>query len=419
MPAKWTFMVYMAGFNNLSEFATKDLQEMRRVGSTDDVNIVVFIKRLRQKSAHHILVRKNGKDETRERVGNADSGNPQTLLDFIRWAAKTAPAERYALTVWNHGSGWAPDDLDQLYAEVRAERGESGLTERELGVRSNQRIARTLFSTSVMEVLALPSARERAIASDDGTGHSLDTIELNRVLKRAHEDVLDRRLDLLGMDACLMSNLEVAYETEKHVGTVVGSEELEPGDGWPYTAILEDLVANADMDGAALGSTIVDRYIESYRSRPEQWPVTQCAVRANAAGEFVQAFDGLAKALRSHLRSEGAAKIARAQQRSTYFQGELIDVRTLCRELRAAIPGSEVHGAAGAVLDVLKPNGYVIDEGHLGPSVEGCGGVTVYFPYPIPGAPEGNVSPFYKDLRFARSGWDEFLRHYARALRGD
>jgi hypothetical protein len=35
--AKWTVMVYMAGFNDLSEFAEIALAEMRRFSSTDEV----------------------------------------------------------------------------------------------------------------------------------------------------------------------------------------------------------------------------------------------------------------------------------------------------------------------------------------------------------------------------------------------
>src|SRR5215210_6918296 len=112
MAAKWTFMVYMAGYNNLSSFATADLQEMRKVGSTDDVKVAVFIKRLEQRSAQHILLGAPGHGESVRPIGNVDSGTPQTLLDFIRWAAKTAPADRYALVVWNHGSGWEPGEID-------------------------------------------------------------------------------------------------------------------------------------------------------------------------------------------------------------------------------------------------------------------------------------------------------------------
>ena len=77
----------------------------------------MFVKRLEQQAAHRIIVGKDGKNEERENLGaNVDSGSPQTLLDFIRWAKAKAPAERYALIIWNHGSGWDPLDFDELYA---------------------------------------------------------------------------------------------------------------------------------------------------------------------------------------------------------------------------------------------------------------------------------------------------------------
>ncbi len=421
MPAKWTFMVYMAGFNDLSPFALADLQEMRKVGSTDDVRVAVFVKRLEERSAHHILIGKDGRGETPKPLGNVDSGTPQTLLHFVRWAAKAAPAERYALVVWNHGSGWEPREIDELYSQVRAERGlgdDAVASPREIDLRASQGIGRSLFKQSVAEVLALPSLDDRAIASDDGSGHSLDTIELARVLAKAHEE-LGGPLELLGMDACLMSNLEVAYEAEAHVRNVVASEELEPGDGWPYTAILRDLTKNPDMTGAELGEVVVKRYVESYRNRRDQWPVTQCAVSAKGIGPFVDAVDALARALKAYLRESGYQKVQQAQMRSTYFQGQLADLRTFCRELRSAVDRGQLFEAAGAVVDRLEPDGYVLREGHLGPSVESVGGVTVYFPVPVPRGSNMGVSPFYKDLRFAKKGWDEFLRGYARALRGE
>jgi hypothetical protein len=422
MPAKWTFMVYMAGYNNLSPFAAADLQEMRKVGSTDEVKVAVFVKRLEENSAHHIIVGKDGADELSVPLGNIDSGQPQTLLDFIRWAVKTAPAERYALVVWNHGSGWEPGDLDELYAQVRAARGiddEQAAGVREISLRAAQEVGRSLFKPSVGEVLALPTVEDRAIASDDGSGHSLDTIELNRVLEKAHQEVLRQPLELFGMDACLMSNLEVAYEAEQHVLNVVGSEELEPGDGWPYTAVLGDLTKEPDMTGAQLGQVVVERYVESYRSRRDQWPVTQCAVSAKGIGPFVDALDALAKAMRAYMKDSGYQQIQGAQQRSTYFTGQLIDLRTFCSELRSSISSGSVFDAAGAVVEQLKPNGYVLKEGHLGPTVEGVGGVTAYFPVPVPRGSNQGISPFYKDLRFAKKGWDEFLRSYAKALRGE
>jgi hypothetical protein len=414
MAAKWTFMVYIAGFNNLSPFAATDLDEMRRVGSTDDVKVAVFIKQLGT-GARHLLLGKTGEGEQSEELGNVDSGNPQTLLDFVRWAVRTAPADRYALVVWNHGSGWQPDDLDQLYQEVRARRGDTGVTQRELGVRSTQQIARSLFSTTVQHMLELPSAGERAIASDDGTGHSLDTIELNKVVKRASEEALGGPLALLGMDACLMSTFEVAYEVEEYVAAVVGSEELEPGDGWPYTEILQDLTANPDMAGTDLGGVVVERYVQSYQDLESQWPVTQCAVDSAQTNGFIDQVDALARALGDHLNQAGDnEKVTRALARSVAFMGDLVDLGTFCSALQAGPVEQEVKDAAGRVLEALHPGGYVVAESHLGPTVEGCRGITLYFPPPLT-----TISKFYGDLRFAQRGWDDFLHSYQRTLRGD
>src|SRR5262245_27891382 len=208
MSAKWTVMVYVAGYNNLSTFAGLDLAEMRKVGSGDELKIAVFVKRLEQQAAHRIIVGKDGKNEQHEVLGDkVDSGSPQTLFDFIRWARKKAPAERYALVIWNHGSGWDPLDFDDLYSHVKS----AGISPREFGVRATSQLGRSLFSTTLEKTLTLPNARLRAIASDDGSGHSLDTLELGEVLAKARKE-LGRPLDLLGMDACLMSCLEVTFQ---------------------------------------------------------------------------------------------------------------------------------------------------------------------------------------------------------------
>jgi len=44
--AKWTFMVYMAGDNNLDGAALRDIAEMARAGSTKDINILVQLDRI-------------------------------------------------------------------------------------------------------------------------------------------------------------------------------------------------------------------------------------------------------------------------------------------------------------------------------------------------------------------------------------
>ena len=160
MSAKWTFMVYVAGYNNLSTFAGLDLAEMRKVGSNDDLKIAVFVKRLEQQAAHRIIVGKDGADEERQNLGGKiDSGSPQTMFDFIKWAAAKAPAERYALIIWNHGSGWDPLDFDEIYTQVKG----AGVTLRELGTRASSELGRSLFTPTLETALTRrPPVRARS-----------------------------------------------------------------------------------------------------------------------------------------------------------------------------------------------------------------------------------------------------------------
>ena len=60
-----------------------------------------------------------------DRGYEANSGDPRTVARVVRWAKATAPAERYGMIFYSHGSGrsWCPDetDGDQLFpAELNA-----------------------------------------------------------------------------------------------------------------------------------------------------------------------------------------------------------------------------------------------------------------------------------------------------------
>jgi len=73
--AKWTFMVYMAGDNNLDGAALRDIEEMARAGSTKNVNILVdnpveqgAVKRNRIADLHE---NRHGRDAVVESVQNA------------------------------------------------------------------------------------------------------------------------------------------------------------------------------------------------------------------------------------------------------------------------------------------------------------------------------------------------------------
>jgi len=37
-----------------------------------------------------------------ESIGEINTGNPDALVDFIKWGAKNFKAEHYILVLWNH-----------------------------------------------------------------------------------------------------------------------------------------------------------------------------------------------------------------------------------------------------------------------------------------------------------------------------
>ena len=271
--AAWTIMVYMAGDNNLSDAGDVDLTEMRRIGSTDRVQVVVEFDNAGSSGTRRIHVTKDGVGETVETLGETDSGSPEVLSGFISWAARNYPADRYALILWNHGNGWEPTEVDRIARSVAS----PGYSEREISERSASPLGRVLFRPSLERIFSLASPSERAICSDDGSGHSLDTIELGRVIALGVE-AIGRKFDLLGMDACLMSNIEVAYQLREYVRYVVASEENEPADGWPYDRILGRISANPDMETSEFAQHIVSDYVAWYQEQGHDGNVTQAAM---------------------------------------------------------------------------------------------------------------------------------------------
>ncbi|MBN2392977.1 MAG: hypothetical protein JXR84_19760 [Anaerolineae bacterium] len=409
--AKWTFMVYMAGDNNLSSAGEKDIGEMRSVGSTDAVNIVVEFDRIgnaHETKRYHI--QPNGVNEHTKSLGETDSGDPKVLLKFLEWAAKNYKADHYGLVLWNHGGGWVPDEMDKVARSVDA----VNYNQREANERSSSSLGRVLFRTTLETIFEIPSVQERAILSDDGSGHSLDTVELGKVLAKAVK-MFGQKLDLLGMDACLMSNLEVAYQAQDYVNYSVASEENEPNNGWPYDKVLAELVHNPDMPTADLARHIVTAYVKFYTDQAYSGSVTQAALDLAQVEVLAQPLDALADVLIPKM-STGKYWLGEAlyKTQAHFRNGTLWDVAEMCEHLAAETDDTDVRKAAKKVLKKLQPQNadFVIAEGHYGSKVERCGGITIYLPPRI----LHQISPYYKEVAYAQNHkWSKLLKKYHKA----
>lgn len=402
-PKAWTIALYMAGDNDLDENAYDDLAEMKKIGSTSAINVVAQVD---SDSTGHSTTRyaltkgprSSLPNDAVQQLANQNTGDPRSLIAFIGWVAKNYPAKRYALVLWNHGQGW--DDTD-IYEGTRARR---------LSV-PRGRVKRALFRTSVRKIARIVNSQKsdqakRAILLDDNSKDFLDNVEFKKVARAAARK-FGGKIDLLGMDACLMNQLEVAYQVRRQASFVVGSELTEPLDGWPYDKVLRELAGRPSMTPAELGKTVVDAYLASYRGKGEN--VTQSAVTLAGVDAVERAVDTLARAMTRVLGDRNANKeISFARRNTLQFDDALdanVDLRDFCDQLRDSAAPAAVKAAAAAVAKAL--DAYVVRAGSVGRKVKRANGVAIYFP-------ERDISPLYvKNLDFAkRNAWMRFLTAY-------
>ncbi len=418
--AQWTVLTYIAAHNNLHALGEQSFLQILNVGSSQAVAHGLLLDG--QHGAARYLVGDAGKVLQQEQLGDFDSGDPGWLAATAKWLFQQRPAERYGLVLWSHGTGWQPAEIE---AVARSVRGDAGVGAAEAGERSAAPGSQVLFRSSLAGILAADSSSERAILFDDGTGHSLDTLALNGVVRELAE-AIGQPLDFLGLDACLMASAEVAYEIRRSVRCLAASEELVPGHSWPYAVIYGGLRDRPEQTAADLSSHVVRAYTDFYTERPPAaGDVTKVALDLTGAEALATAVRELALALRADLAA-GAGDLWRAQReterqetlggrrRDSKFSYHLWDLGSLAARLAASGSNDAVRDAAEAVGRSLEPGGpLVLAEGHLGAWFDGIAGLTVYTMPPG----KQRVTPSYSELAFSRdTGWGEWLTEYHAAF---
>lgn len=389
--------------------------EILRVGSTGDVvHGALYDGPL---GAGRYVMGEPNRVARQEQLGQIDSGDPEQLIASACWLFEAYPAERYGLVLWSHGSGWEPSEVESI---ARVARPVGAANTHESRLRAAAPGSRALFRTTLRSMLSAEAPAERAILFDDGTGHSLDTLELARVTATIAQ-AIGQPLELLGMDACLMASLEVAYEIRDSVRYLVASQELVPGYSWPYERIFGALRAAADQPGADLAQRIVTEYVRYYQERPPAaGDITKVALDLARISAFAGNVDSLAAALVAEL--DAAAPLTWTAQDVCFrtetrngtrqpnkFQFHLWDVGTLTRQLASTAPNPQLRAETQSLLEALRPGaGPVLAEGHVGNWFNGIAGTSIYL-----ARPPTRVSPYYSTLAFAKdTHWGEYVRAY-------
>lgn len=232
---KWLVMLYQdADDKVLEKDIFFDMNEAERVGSSDRVQIVSQIDRFRGgyqadgnwDGTRRYYVRQDNdlervSSELVQDLGESNMADGNALVDFVTWAMQTYPADKHVLILSDHGMGW-PGGWSDPTAQGGADR--------------------TLPISSVL-------------------GDQLYLSELEQALAAIRQRTGVDKLELIGLDACLMGHLEVLSALAPYARYAVASQETEPGLGWAYAAFLDALQQNPDITGAELGKLIVDSYV--------------------------------------------------------------------------------------------------------------------------------------------------------------
>jgi hypothetical protein len=366
----WTYMVYLDGDNNLEAAAVHDFLEMSSVGSTSQVAVVAQMDRIAGYDASYgnwtdtrrfyvvnsmTPIAANGTS-----IGEANMGDPATLVNFVQWATATYPADHYALVLWDHGNGWRSRALDDPIIQ--------------------------------------------SIASDDSSSDSLDMVELRNALGTLTSAGADP-FELIGLDACLMAMIEVDNQIRPYADVRVTSQETEPNDGAPLDAILTALVADPAITTEALATVYVDQYYASYGSSETQ--------SAADLGVDYAALNTAVNNFAAALLANGAANAAGIQAARNAVQDfadvDSIDLYDFASRVQANVANATIDGAAEAVMAAMGPA--TVHE-HHGVAWAGAHGISIYFPKTLAeyDARYDGSSGF---LQFtADTQWDEWVRAY-------
>jgi len=357
---KWTVMIFLNGDNNLDSAGDNDVQEMEKVGSSDQVDIVV-LQDHQNGGAERIYVKKNGQSE-KENLGETDMGDWNRALQFFTWGVQNHPADHYLMAIWNHGAGWK---------------------------------------------LNLKKDEMKGVSYDDGSGNHITTPQLGKLADGLYS-LLGRKVDIFGFDACLMQMLEVDYEMKKAVKYMLASEETEPGDGWPYNDFLAPLVANPDMSPADLAILHAKKYNESYANGSQgKSTVTFSAVNVEKLVSFIPVLNDFAESMMDNGSLISLYKDAISASQAFYYS-EYKDLYDFARLIKEKVTDSNIQDKAQAVMTGLKGNDPVIlYGGNTGGDMANGEGLSIWIPTK---SEYNNKKSDYKELLSTKnSKWAQFI----------
>ena len=319
---------------------------MEKIGSNPKVNVIVetgggspqttidgkrfidFTKVQRHKILH------NGIQPLGD-LGTKNTGDPNTLSDFIVWGMSHFPAKKYAIILWDHGGGINGFGGDQQF-----------------------------------------------------NNDKLTVDEIHQAFANAARVMVNKKLELIGFDSCLMASVEIANSVKQFGNYMVASEEIEPQWGWDYSSILTSLTAHSNEDGSMLGRAIADSFFKRTQLLSEsqgysaQREITLSVVNLTMIPRIIYDLDNLVDYLGNKITDVASENsltqsVDSSERYGQTFKGDsgLVDIYDLASNIKERFPQSE-H-LVDAVQKSLNNTVVYRDKGDSSPNANG---LSIYMP---------------------------------------
>jgi sugar lactone lactonase YvrE len=372
-PTAWTMLLYLDGdAPGLAAYLDRNsplgaLYRLEHTAPNSKVRVVALYDGYRAGGGDsYRYVQQDDGTFTAEALGEVNMGDPQTLVDFVRWGRQVAPADQYYLAIADHANA-----IDGIAWDFT-----SGATEHLTNTELRQALA------GITENGALP-------------------------------------LDVLHLDGCLMGLVENAYQARGMAHTLVASENL----AWSSFAYEAYRAAITPATNAAtFATTIVDRY--SAQVGAAGYPYTIAALDLSKINDLEIKTDALAQELLRFALAgstqRGVLANLRAQAQTLdsnadlvlNLQDEYIDLDHWAQLVQSGVSDNAVRNAAAAVRSaraavVLRDRHASGTYEHRRMDLSEARGVGIYYPTQHTARIYG---AYRRDFTFtADTQWDEFL----------
>lgn len=440
--ADWTVLVFVQANNNLSPFAYKNFNDMAAVGSNQNLNILVEWHQPNQPGVWRYKIEKGKMQLDVCLPVQTDGNSTHDLVDSMRWAVGKFPANKYSLILWNHGIGildplwgksrpWAKSGAFPLDAEIIQEAGKiqiEGVTtdyqpdyQLDATVTNTHNLVKNqnlqeILSEELTKLIVEDDSINRGILFNEHSKTYMDNQALVDALAQIKTSVLkNKKIDLLGMDACLMAMIEVGYLARNYADYFVGSQEVELANGWNYLTFLS-LIASSKVTPVQVAQNIVQSYEVFYKEKIGFY--TQSAINLAHMDLLKESIDMVVatiKACSAENKDPMINAIKRARTACLQFSAaNYIDLHSFYTELSKQLDVAPLQSSAKVkdLKNKLSVGMRLLEDAVIanvaGKTLARARGLSIYFP-------QGFIDASYARTDFAKEcGWFNLIQDVSR-----